>query len=126
MENSPPPSPASDVTLFEAFYKTCLDLGVCQDVASWAVLFDVLPSNARRYAAGTLRPRPERVQIWCERLRLAHGFCIHIELPPHIDEARLVVEHLGDEQGTIVCGQRVKTVGGQRVTTVCRLRDDEG
>ena len=55
--------PSVEQTLFDAFYGVCLELGVCEDVNSWAEFFDVLPPNARRYMAGTLRPRPERVQI---------------------------------------------------------------
>ena len=90
-------------TLFDVFYEVCLDLGVCEDVTSWADFFDVLPPNARRYVAGTLRPRPERVQIWCDRLREVHGHHLTVELPPSVDEATLVVDPVEGEKRSIRC-----------------------
>lgn len=94
---------SENLTLFQAFYEACVEFGVCEDVPSWADTFGVLLPNARRYAAGTLRPRPERVQIWCDRLREAHGHHMTIELPPSVDEAVLVIEVPGGCNKQILC-----------------------
>lgn len=91
-------------TLFQAFYGLCVELGACDGAGAWADLFDVLPSNARRYMAGTLRPRPERVQIWCDRLASRTGHRVSIELPPEVDEAFLVLHgEDGSVQRSIRC-----------------------
>jgi hypothetical protein len=82
----------ADPTLFEAFYELCADLGIADDPASWSDFFGVLPSNARRYICGTLRPRPERVQVWCETLREKAGHHVSVELPPELDRAYLVFD----------------------------------
>jgi hypothetical protein len=79
-------------TLFEAFYEACTDLGLCSDLNEWASMLGVLPSNARRYLCGSLRPRPERVQIWCEKIRHASGHRLTVILPPYTDTATLIIE----------------------------------
>ena len=83
----------AEPTLFEAFYELCAELGVSKEPASWADFFGVLPSNARRYICGTLRPRPERVQIWCDLLRESAGHRVCLELPPEIDRVYLLFDH---------------------------------
>lgn len=94
--------------MFQAFYALCVQLGACDGVGTWADTFDVLPSNARRYVAGTLRPRPERVQIWCDRLLRQTGHRISVELPPHVDEACLVLHGEDGERTIIRCCLRME------------------
>lgn len=93
----------AEPTLFEAFYELCADLGVAYDPRSWADFFGVLPSNARRYVCGTLRPRPERVQIWCDTLREKAGHHVYVKLPPEIDRAYLVFDAPHGRVRTISC-----------------------
>ena len=93
-------------TLFEAFYELCAELGVSEDASSWADFFDVVPANARRYLCGSLRPRPERVQIWCDKIRERFGHHIVVELPPNVDLAFLVFHAPQEGQRRVPCRMR--------------------
>jgi hypothetical protein len=94
---------AQTPTLFEAFYEACTDLGLCNDLNEWALMVGVLPPNARRYLCGSLRPRPERVQIWCDKIRLASGHCMTVVLPPYTDAVTLIIEPMDGEKRSVSC-----------------------